>query len=84
MSVFSPLGGEKSVLEERREITWNASTMSHFDFHTNQCELEVQSIIHFQNLTSKLPNAFINTKKVTKSYNPTTNAQRELMSLKDN
>ena len=40
-SVFSPLGGEKFVLEERQEITWNASTKSHFDHHTNQCELKV-------------------------------------------
>ena len=48
MSVFPPLGGEKSVPEERREITWNASTMSHFDFCKNQCELEVQRIIHLQ------------------------------------
>ena len=40
-SVFPPLGGEKSVSKERREITCNSSTMSHFDPCTNQCELEV-------------------------------------------
>ena len=40
-SVFPPLEGDKSISEERREITWNAFTMSHFDPHTNQCELEV-------------------------------------------
>ena len=34
-SVFPPLGGEKSVLEELREIPWNASTMSHSDPHIN-------------------------------------------------
>ena len=34
-SLFPPLGGEKSVPEERREITWNASVMSHFDPRTN-------------------------------------------------
>ena len=34
-TVFPPLGGEKSIPEERREITWNASTLSHFDPHTN-------------------------------------------------
>ena len=49
-SVFLPLGGQKSVPEERREITLNASTMSHFNSRTNQCELEVQWIIYFQNL----------------------------------
>ena len=40
-SVFPPLGGEKLVLKERREITCNSSIMSHFDHRTNQCELEV-------------------------------------------
>ena len=30
-------------------------------------------IIHLQNLTNQLPNAFIDTKKVTKSYIPTAN-----------
>ena len=47
--------------------------MSHLDSHTNQCELEVQRIIHLQNLANQLPNAFIDTKKVTKSYIPIAN-----------
>ena len=42
--------------------------MSHFHHHTNQCELEVQRIIHLQNLTNQLPDAYIDTKKVTKSH----------------
>ena len=32
------------------------------------CELEVQIIIHLQNLTNQLPSAFIDTKKVIKSH----------------
>ena len=67
-SVFPPLRGEKLISGERREITWNASTMSYFDHRTNQYELEVQKIIHLQNLTNQLPDAFIDTKKVTKSH----------------
>ncbi|KAL6325714.1 hypothetical protein AAG906_024532 [Vitis piasezkii] len=47
--------------------------MTHLDPRTNQCELEVQRIIHLQNLANQLPNAFIDTKKVTKLYIPTTN-----------
>ena len=73
-SVFPLLGGEKSVPKERREITCNSSTISHFDHRTNQCELEVQRIIHLQNITNQLPNAFIDTKKVTKSHISATNA----------
>ena len=60
---FPPLGGEKSVPEERREITWNASVMSHFDPRTNQSELEIQRIIYLQNLANQLPDAFTDTKK---------------------
>ena len=67
-TVFPLLGGEKSIPEERREITWNVSTLSHFDPRTNQCELEVQRIIHLQNLANQLPDAFVDAKKVTKSY----------------
>ncbi|RVX05857.1 hypothetical protein CK203_023751 [Vitis vinifera] len=47
--------------------------MSHLDPRTNQCELEVQRIIHLQNLANQLPNAFIDTKKVTKSHIPAAN-----------
>ena len=67
-NLFPPLRGENSVPEERREITWNASVMSHFDPRTNQSELEVQKIIHLQNLANQLPDAFTNTNKVTKSH----------------
>ena len=48
--------------------------MTHFDQHTNQCELDVQSFIHLQNLTNQLLDAFIDTKKVTKSHIPIANA----------
>ena len=47
-TIFPPLGGEKSLPEARCEITWNVSTLSYLDSRTNQCELEVQRIIHLQ------------------------------------
>ena len=47
--------------------------MTHFDPCTNQCELDVQRIIHLQNLANQLPDAFIDTKKVTNSYITTAN-----------
>ena len=72
-NLFPPLGGEKSVPEERREITSNASGISHFDQRTNQSELEVQRIIHLKNLVNQLPDAFTDTKKVTKSHVPAAN-----------
>ena len=74
-TVFPQLGGGggKSIPEGRHEITWNASTLSHLDQRINQCELEVQMIIHLQNLANQLPDAFVDTKKVTKSHIPATN-----------
>ena len=51
-NLFLPLEGEKSFPEERREIIWNAFVMFHFDPRTNQSELEVQRIIHLQNLAN--------------------------------
>ena len=67
-SVFPLLRGEKSIPKEQREISWKVSTMTHLDPRTNQCELEVQRIIHFQNIANQLPDAFIDIKKVTKSH----------------
>ena len=54
-TIFPPLGGEKSLSEARREITWNVSTLSHLDPHT-KCELEVQRIIHLQGIANQLSN----------------------------
>ena len=80
-SVFPSLGGEKSIPEERREISWKTSTMTHLDSRTNQYELEVQRIIHLQNLANQLPDAFIDTKKVIKSHIRLQILQHGLISL---
>ena len=53
-------------------------TLTHLDPYTNQCELEVQMIIHLQNLTNQLQDAFIDTKKVTESYILATNTQARI------
>ena len=54
--------------EARREITWNVSTLSHLDPHTNQCELKVQRIIHLQGIANQLLNVFTDNKKIVKSH----------------
>ena len=51
-TIFSPLGIEESILEEQREIIWNASTLTYLDPRTNQCEVEVQKIIYLQELVN--------------------------------
>ena len=62
-TIFPPLGGEEPILEERSESIWNALTLTYLNPRTNQCELEVQRIIHLQNLANQLQDAFIDTKK---------------------
>ncbi|XP_021760248.1 uncharacterized protein LOC110725086 [Chenopodium quinoa] len=70
-SVFPTLGGENKQLE--KEIS-NEFSLSHLDPRTKQCELEVQKIIHLQNLANQLPDSFTGPKKVTKSHIPAENA----------
>ena len=53
-------------------------TLTHLDPRTNQCELEVQRIIYLQNLANQLQDAFIDTKKVTKSYILTANIPTQI------
>ena len=77
-TIFPPLGGEKSLPEGRREITWNVSMLSHLDPHTNQCELEVQRIIHLQGIANQLLNVFTNNKKIVKSHIPTINTLAQI------
>ena len=70
---FPSLRGDKLPKDERREIIWNASSMSHFNPGTAQCDKEVQRITHLQKIVSQLPDAFTNTARVTKSYIPAAN-----------
>ena len=70
---FPSLGGDKLPKEKRREIIWNASSMSHLDPRIAQCDKEVQRITHLQKIASQWPEAFTDTAKVTKSYIPTAN-----------
>ena len=72
-TIFPPLWGEKSLPEAWCEITWNVSTLSHLDSHTNQCELEVQRIIHLQGIANQLSDVFTDNKKIVKSHIPTAN-----------
>ena len=82
-SIFPALGGEKQELE-KREITWNESSLNHFDPRTTQSEQEVQKLIHFQKIAQQLPDAFIDLKRVTKSHVPALNAPLELKFQKSN
>jgi hypothetical protein len=60
------LRGEKEKLE--KQVTWNASSISYLDPRSGQWELEVQNIIHLQKIANEFPDAFTDTKRVTKSH----------------
>ncbi|KAM1848657.1 hypothetical protein ACFX14_012762 [Malus domestica] len=73
-TIFPSLGGEKTVPEERKELTWVVPTLSHFDPRTLQCENEVKMIVHLQSIANQMPDAFNDAMKVTKSHIPAANA----------
>ena len=54
--------------EARHEITWNVLMLSHLDSRTNQCELEVQRIIHLQGIANQLLDVSTDNKKIVKSH----------------
>ncbi|KAL6576893.1 hypothetical protein OROMI_011169 [Orobanche minor] len=72
-TVFPPLGGELKPPEERGKLSWYVPTLSHLDPRTNQSEVEVQKIIHLQNIAGQMPDAFVDTTRITKSYIPAKN-----------
>jgi hypothetical protein len=77
-NLLPSLGKEKSLPEARQEITWNNSTLSHFDPRTNECELEVQRIINLQSIANQLPDAFTYNKKIVKSHIPAGNTPTKI------
>ena len=57
------------------DISQNEPSLLHMDPYTKQCKLEVQKIVHLQAIANQLPDAFTDTKRVTKSYIPAANGR---------
>jgi Reverse transcriptase (RNA-dependent DNA polymerase)/GAG-pre-integrase domain/Integrase core domain len=70
---FPTLGGG-IMGPPKREISWNTEGIKFLDPPSKVCEQEVLKIIHLQNLANRLPDAFVDSKKVTKSHVPALNA----------
>ena len=51
----------------------NFQSLSHFDPRSPVCEQEVQKIIHLQNIANQMPDAFTDSKRITKSHIPAVN-----------
>ncbi|CAM8919718.1 unnamed protein product [Rhodiola kirilowii] len=69
---FPILGDERKQLE--KEITWFVPTLMHLDPYTKDCERQVEKILHLQEIANRLPDAFTDTKRVTKSHIQAVNA----------
>ncbi|KAK4397536.1 hypothetical protein Sango_1590200 [Sesamum angolense] len=76
-TIFPTLEGEDKEIK-RKDIAWFATSMSFLDSRTNDSELVVQRIIHLHSVVNRLPDAFIDTKKVTKSHIPVENVPARL------
>ena len=55
-------------------MSWNELSLLFLDPLLNQCELEVQRIVHLQNIVNQLSDAFTDPKRVTKSHVVVVNA----------
>jgi hypothetical protein len=72
---FSALGGGLYLNnKECQEIEWSASSIQSLDPQTKETKLEVQQIIHLQNLANNLLDAFTDIRGVSKSHIPAANA----------
>ncbi|GJZ27792.1 hypothetical protein Tco_0572439 [Tanacetum coccineum] len=67
-AIFLPLGGENENHE--KDVSWSEPSLLYLDPRTKQSETEVQRIMHMQEIANQLPDAFTDTKRVTKSYIP--------------
>jgi hypothetical protein len=52
--------------------------LSHFDSHTNQCELEIQRIINLQSIANQLLDAYTDNMKIIKSHIPAANTPAKI------
>ncbi|XP_057550483.1 uncharacterized protein LOC130828534 [Amaranthus tricolor] len=55
------------------KLIWKGMHLEYLDPKTKSCEQEIQRNVQLQSVTNQLPDAFTDTKKVTKSHIPVAN-----------
>ena len=74
---FPSMGNPKASIEEKQKkednFSWREKDLTHLDPRTSECENEVQRIIRLQEIANRLPDAFNDATKVTKSHIPAVN-----------
>ncbi|GJR50296.1 hypothetical protein Tco_1400817 [Tanacetum coccineum] len=71
-AIFPPLGGEKKT--QKKDVSLSEPSLLYLDPRTKQSETKVQKIMHLQEIANQLPDAFTDTKRVTKSHIRAVNA----------
>lgn len=61
-----PLSGDKK--QERQELSWYVSTLSHLDPHTAQYDNEVRRILNLQNVTDSMTDMVSDIAKLMRSH----------------
>mgnify|MGYP005911542209 CR=1 FL=1 len=83
-SVFPVLGGETDTQRlVTQQLTWNASKTTNLDPRNGQSEYEVQKLINLQRTANELPDAFVDTNRVTKSHIPVSNTPAKTKVIHD-
>nr|GEZ15803.1 hypothetical protein [Tanacetum cinerariifolium] len=67
-AIFLPLRGEKKNHE--KDVSWSEPSLLYRDPYTKQSETKVRKKTHMKEIENRLPDAFTNTKIITKSYIP--------------
>ncbi|KAK6126928.1 hypothetical protein DH2020_039329 [Rehmannia glutinosa] len=82
--IFPSMGKDKDVLQNDKQkpvenLSWNEQSLSYLDPRTPKYESEVSRIIHLQNIANKLPDAFNDASKVTKTHTPAANVPTRII-----
>ena len=81
------MGNPKASKEEKQKkednFSWREKDLTHLDPRTSECENEVQQIIRLQEIANRLPDAFNDATKVTKSHIPAVNTPARIHVLEE-
>ena len=81
--MFPSIGTPKIEMAAKQKpvtvFSWNEKNLSQFDPRTHECKNKVQRIIHLQSIANRLPDAFNDATKITKSHIPAVNAPSRIV-----
>ena len=67
-SMENPKASKEEKQKKKDNFSWRKKDLTHLDLRTSEWKNEVQRIIRLQEIANRLPNAFNDATKVTKSH----------------